>query len=110
MSQGSLRTQAMVRLFSSGFTYKMIGERHALSSERVRQILFAVGVSRKDGGKAVQAKKQELRRARYKDLLCIRKYGCSLEQLRTVRHLDHKMRESGISIHRGPFRSFSRQR
>lgn len=71
----------MVELYKAGQTLEQIGAAYQITRERVRQIIAAVGVTRKDGGQAKSAaEKKAWREAaikRRRDARAFNSYGCS---------------------------------
>lgn len=73
------RNQKMVHMHAQGCTLQSIGNQFGITRERVRQILFAQGVSAADGGVSLRASisrsTQEANRQATRDAKSIQKYG-----------------------------------
>jgi transposase len=82
------RAQQMIDAYSAGLSLKKIGEIHGVTRERVRQIISARGITRLDGGIAINsAARKVARSARIiarRDEQCIRVYGCIYSSLETL--------------------------
>ena len=80
------RNVEIARLYAQGETLESIGKRYAISRERVRQITSGQGLTRRDGGFAVQvASKRELAR-RKRDEECVRRWGMGKSDLSRVKN------------------------
>ena len=84
------RNEQMAVYFKKGWTLERIGQKYGLTRERVRQLMKKQGLTRKDGGQAVQMEKarpaREAAAQRLKDKAKVnarkrikRVYGCSYE-------------------------------
>lgn len=75
------RREAMAKLYSEGKTLREIGEAHGITRERVRQLIFSLGLTGKDGGVQKRARdraaRKRIRRAAERDRKCFAIYGVS---------------------------------
>ncbi len=83
-------------LYLQGETLQQIGDFYGISRERVRQVLKKIGITGKDGGSTVRAKKRaetQLLKRRKNVLL---KWGCTLEQYEYLRSLNRDYTKTPI--------------
>lgn len=70
--------------YRSGLTLQQIGTKYGVTREYIRQILSAVGVSRKAGGHSVRARRNREKIADAKDRKCRNRYGISYTEYRAL--------------------------
>ena len=99
------RTKKMVSKYRAGRTLQEIGDDYGLTRERIRQLISDVGISAKDGGRAVRHKKRLADIAAELDKRYIKKYGCTRSQYRWLLNY-----ERGPKKPRGVVGAFSTQK
>lgn len=84
----SARNDDMERRYRAGETLQQIGARYGITRERVRQILAKRGVAADAGGSCVRSAARirllTERRAAARSARCLRLFGCTYEQYRSV--------------------------
>lgn len=78
------RTERMAAMYRQGLTLQKISEQFGVSRERVRQLIAAAGVTRVDGGQALQASMKKARKAVRREAYYMQKYGLPIEQVRAL--------------------------
>ena len=98
------RDDAIVALYKSGKTLKLIGLRYGISAQAVSLILKKKGEAY--GGRAVLAAKKRLA----EDAACMAKYGCTCLEYEELKTLGRTMEALGSSHDRTPIGAYARQR
>jgi hypothetical protein len=79
----------MCVLYRSGLTLQQVGDRYGVSRERVRQVIVAAGVTSRDGGTKIRAKKRAQRKRtiakQKRDAKAFSVFGCDYA---TAKHLN----------------------
>lgn len=85
------RQAAMAALYRGGQTLEQIGQAYGVTRERVRQIIGAAGLSRKDGGTHIKSirRNERKRMARHakRDKQMLEFYGCTYAEALTINDL-----------------------
>lgn len=84
MSYDEQKHTTIIELFKQGQCAGQIGKAFGVTPQRIYQILKARGVSSRDGGIAVRAMQKLERNKAERIERCLRKYGCTPEQLDTA--------------------------
>jgi len=79
------RGEIFAAMYRGGKTLQQIGNKFGITRERVRQVLFKIGVSCSEGGRAVRTIENRRRRSVELDQKYIRKYGCTRREYAIVR-------------------------
>lgn len=99
LARADERSQQMAALYRDGKTLVEIGNIFNLTRERVRQIISKHhGITAKNGGKCVRAKKRRIISQAKRDASALRKWGCTWSQYQMLRQL------------KKPTRAFSEQK
>lgn len=93
----------MAEMYRSGKSLAEVGTAFCVTRERVRQILAAMGISKKEGGMAVKVCMRKASAQAARDVEFVKKYGCTEQQFLSVRG-SHKESD------RAPLYAFIRQR
>lgn len=72
------RNAEIVRLYRTGHTLQLIGDRYGITRERVRQILARSGVRADDGGASFVARAKRAERESIRNRKCKARWGMSL--------------------------------
>lgn len=97
------RTDAMASMYKSGKTLLDIGSLYGVSRERVRQLISKThGLTAKDGGQHASAERARESRQAKKEAWSFDKYGCSVEQYKTLLRVGKDMVKRGIGRDRAP--------
>lgn len=105
------RAASMLALYRAGYTLQQIGDQQGITRERVRQLMAKhFGVNHADGGAHVLAVKNEARRRTRRNDRCLRKYGCSWEQMAEVKKVSRAMKKAGRGFFSRPMGAFTSQR
>lgn len=104
------RNATMVSLYRSGQTLQQIGDAYGMTRERVRQILKAAGVSKRDGGAAVRFEREVSDRRSRAEAESIQKTGMPCAMVHALRALGSSMRDAGSSYSQTPIGAFRVQR
>lgn len=99
------RAQRMAQLYKSGKTMQEIAQEFGVTRERVRQILFHVGLAGNDGGIAERARQRKILLRAAHDKRYLDKYGCTYAQ-----YLELRVIGRGKSYSTTPTGAFKTQR
>lgn len=105
------RADAMAAMYRGGKTLHEIGEVFGVTRERVRQIIKKYhGITAKDGGKKTKAARNVAKKANDKNAECIRKYGCTYDQFRSLLAIGKDIQAQGASAYRTPIGAWRNQK
>lgn len=98
------RAEHMAHQFALGKTLQEIGDEYAISRERVRQILWGIGVGRHDGGQSVKTLANLRYKSKPKPDKHFATYGCTKAE---AEHLNGGLH---VSTKRSPAHKYGNQR
>ncbi|MDP1702605.1 MAG: hypothetical protein Q8L53_16835 [Aestuariivirga sp.] len=105
------RADLFYQQYQTGRTLQDIGTENNMTRERVRQIITKFhGRVKKLGGHAVMGKINLAARLVRRNQLCLKKYGCSLEQFAVLKKFHCEMRKRGDSYTVSPIGAFFTQK
>lgn len=109
--EGRERAKQMACLYRDGYTLQQIGDQYGVTRERVRQIVSdRLGLSAKECGAAVRGqKKREAVRAK-RNVRCLERWGCSIDQYEGLLRIGKQMRGQGRGWAQTPTGAFNSQR
>lgn len=110
-TDGGERADTMSAMFKSGKTLQEIGSLYGLTRERVRQIITKhKGLVGQDGGASAKARMRTANTRAKKEADCLKRCGCTLEQLHELRAMGRRIVANGGGREKTPIGAFSHQR